>query len=99
MMRTLLAAATLALLAACALAPQHHEYLERAESAYREARADPAIERYAPGELDAAGEILERAVEARATLQDAAEVDHLAYLARQRIEIAREVARIREKSR
>ncbi len=99
MMRTSLAAATVTLLAGCALAPQHHAYLERAEDAYREARADPIIQRNAPGELDAAGEVLDRAVQARATLQDAAEVDHLAYLARQRTEIARELARIRERSR
>jgi hypothetical protein len=90
----LLAVAVVAL-AGCALAPQHFVYLEQAESAYRDATADPAIARHAPAELKTAGEVLERAIEARATLQDAAEVDHLAYVARQRIEIARAAATYR----
>ena len=98
-MRAPACAIVLVLVAGCALAPQHYLYLERAESAYQEANADPAIRRYAPGELRIAAEVLDRAIEARATLQDAAEVDHLAYLARQRIEIARETARIREMKR
>ena len=91
-----LLAVALVALAGCALAPQQFVYLEQAESAYRDASADPAIARHAAPELRSAREVLERAIEARATLQDAAEVDHLAYVARQRIEIARAAARYRE---
>ena len=82
--------------AGCAFAPQRFVYLEQAERAYHDAVADPAIARYAAPELKSAREVLDRALEARATLQDAAEVDHLAYVARQRIEIARAAARYRE---
>ena len=94
-----LLAVALVALAGCALAPQHFVYLEQAESAYRDATADPAIAGFAAPELKTAREVLERAIEARATLQDAAEVDHLAYVARQRIEIARAAARYRETQR
>ena len=91
-----LLAVALFALAGCALAPQHFVHLEQAESAYRDATADPGVSRHAAAELRTAREVLDRAIEARATLQDAAEVDHLAYVARQRIEIAREAARYRE---
>ena len=93
-MRTI-AVALLTLAAGCALAPQHHVYLEQAESAYKQAAADPRVARLAPGELRSASEVLGRAVQARATLQDAGEVDHLAYLAKQRTAIAIEAARQR----
>ena len=79
----------------CALAPQHHVYLEQAETAYVQAASDRRVASLAPAELQSAGELLERAVQARATLQDAAEVDHLAYLVKQRTAIAIEAARQR----
>ena len=95
-MRTAAAlAATMLALAGCALAPQHHAYLEMAKSAYDSAAADTRVRQLAPTELRSAGELLDRAVQARATLQDAAEVDHLAYLAKQRTAIAVEAARQR----
>jgi hypothetical protein len=94
-LESLLAVALVAL-GGCALAPQHFVYLEQAESAYREATSDPVIALHAAPELRTAREVLERAIEARDTLQDAAEVDHLAYVAMQRIEIARAAARYRE---
>ena len=88
-----------AMLSGCGLAPQHHGFLDDAETAYRSAASDPQVARLAPAELRAAREVLDRAVEARATLQDAGEVDHLAYLARQRTAIAVEAARQRAASR
>ena len=94
-MRTIAVALLTLAAAGCALAPQHHVYLEQAESAYKQAAADPRVARLAPGELRSASEVLARAVQARATLQDAAEVDHLAYLAKQRTAIAIEAARQR----
>ena len=89
-------AAALITLSGCAFAPQRFVYLEQAEIAYRDAKADPMVARLAADELRSAGDVLERAIQARATLQDAAEVDHLAYLARQRVEIAREAAQYRK---
>ena len=58
--------------------------------------SDGPIARHAPGELLGADEVLARAGAARDTLDDPAVVDHLAYLARQRLAIARESARLRE---
>ena len=48
--------------------------------------------RFATRELEEAREALERAARSSDTLQDPAEVDHLAYLAKQRAAISREVA-------
>lgn len=98
-MKTALACTLLAAATGCALAPQHHGFLDDAASAYRSAAADPQVASFAPGELRSAGELLERAEQARATLQDAAEVDHLAYLVKQRTAIAVEAARQRGASR
>jgi hypothetical protein len=82
-------------LGACALAPHHSARLDEARLAYDEATGDPAVATLAPAELRRAGETLERAKYARATLNDIAVVDHLAYVAKQEVAIAREVARQR----
>lgn len=90
MRATCLMAALLA--AACAFVPPRNLRLEEAASAYRDAAADADVLRFAPRELEEAREALERAARASDTLQDPAEVDHLAYLARQRAAVSREVA-------
>jgi hypothetical protein len=81
--------------AGCAFVPRNYVRLDEARLAYAEAMRDPAVKGFAPDELKAAEEVLERAGKARDTLDDAAVVDHLSYLARQRVAIAREAARIR----
>jgi uncharacterized protein DUF4398 len=81
-----------ALAASCALAPRHFAHLEEARAAAEEAAADPMVTCYARVELRQARETLEQAIAARDTLQDPAVVEHLAYLARQRVAIAREAA-------
>jgi outer membrane protein OmpA-like peptidoglycan-associated protein len=70
--------------------------LERAESEYRAAAADPYVADYAPTQLREAEAALARAQ--RAFRADAEEetVDHLAYLATRRVEIARATARRNE---
>jgi hypothetical protein len=85
----------LALSTGCAFIPQKNLRLDDARRAYADALANPAVARLAPAELQAAREVLERAGNARDTLDDVALVDHLSYLARQRVAIAREAARIR----
>ena len=60
-MRTIPALLLALAAAGCALAPQHHAYLEQAESAYEQAAADPRVARLAPGELRSASEVLARA--------------------------------------
>ena len=95
-MRTALAC--LLVVAACAFVPQRNARLEEARQAFREAVAEPEVARHAAPELRQAAELLEQASRARDTLDDAAVVDHLAYVARQRVAIAREVAKLRAKS-
>ena len=81
--------------AGCAFVPQRSPMLEEAAGAYERAIADPEIAAFARPELLAARELLDRASRARDKLDDIAEVDHLAYLAKQRVAIGREAARIR----
>jgi hypothetical protein len=79
----------------CAFVPQRSPMLEEAGSAYASAIADPRIASLAGAELQAARELLDRANVARNKLDDIAEVDHLAYLAKQRVAIGREAAVLR----
>ena len=81
-----------ALEVSCAFVPQHFARLEEARAAADEAAADPMLLQYAAAELRRARETLEQALAARDTLQDPAVVEHLAYLARQRVAIAHEAA-------
>lgn len=85
----------MAAIAGCASVPQQHARLDEARLKYAEAAADRTTATLAPGELREAAETLERAVQVRDTLGDSAVVDHLAYVARQKTVIAREVARHR----
>ena len=87
--------AALAILAACAFVPTANRRLAEARAAFEQAAADPQVQRFARRELDEAREALERASRASDTLQDPAEVDHLAYLAKQRAAISREMAALR----
>ena len=79
-------------IAGCAFAPQHFALLDEARAAADEAAADLDVIRFAATELGRARDTLEQALAARDTLQDPALVEHLAYLARQRVAIAREAA-------
>jgi outer membrane protein OmpA-like peptidoglycan-associated protein len=87
---SLLAAATLAGLAACSTVPDSNPRLEEARSAYSRAQATPQTRDGAPVEMKQAADALARANEASARRDDAATVDHLAYLARQRVALAQE---------
>ncbi len=84
---------TVALLAACA-APMANPNLEAARSAYANAAADPVVAQSAPKELVRAQEELGRADTAFKEKKDASEVDHFAYLASQRTQVAIEAGRV-----
>lgn len=88
---TLIAVAALA--AGCSSVPTDNALLEQARGEYRVAQTSPATRELAPVELQQAGDALTRANDALARKAKAAEVEHLAYLARQRIAIAQETAR------
>lgn len=77
-------------LAACASGPPGA--LVRAEAEYQDAAADPQVVAHAPVALHEAEQTLDRA---RVALDEdeESEVEHLAYLASRRVEIARELAR------
>jgi hypothetical protein len=83
------------LLAGCAFIPQENIRLQEARGAYSQAMSDPAVARYAAFEITSAAAALERAEAARNTLDDPAVVDHLAYIASQRVAISREAAHLR----
>lgn len=83
----LLAAAALA---ACGTIPADNVQLTQARNDYRGLQGDPLTQRLAPAELKQAGDALALAEAARTRGDDVAQVDHLAYLARQRVALARE---------
>jgi outer membrane protein OmpA-like peptidoglycan-associated protein len=80
-------------LAACSSAPTTTSLLDQTRGDYVAAQNNPAVAQYAPVEFRQATAALDRANEAAARKDDAAEVDKLAYLAKQRIGVAQEVAK------
>lgn len=83
------------LLAACASTPPSAS-LEQARATVSAVAGDPIVNQYAPVELKEATSALARAEREWADDRDNAETDHLAYLARQRAEIATNAARSRQ---
>jgi outer membrane protein OmpA-like peptidoglycan-associated protein len=81
-----IAGACLALCAACAT--RNNEALIAARQAYAEARQDTGVAQNAPVALSEAGQALRQAEQA----DDQKKTEHLAYIARQKVEIARETA-------
>ena len=90
-------AATLLLTAALAggCAAVRNPALESAREAYQKARQDPLIVRLAAAALDRAGQVLQEADRLWVDENDAAEVEHLAYIVEKRVEIARVTAQRR----
>lgn len=82
------------LLAACATTPQRLPQLERAEAAVEALVADPQVRRYAPGEMQEAESLVERAREHWREGADRSDVLHLAQLAETQAGIARESAEL-----
>ena len=82
-----------ALLAACA-APMANPNLDAAHAAYDRAASDPLVAGGAPKELARAQSELARADSAFQEKKDATTVDHFAYLASQRTQVAVETGRI-----
>ena len=69
--------------------------LERARDAYQQAQQDTEIVRHAAVALDKARQALEQAERVWTTEKDVIEVEHLAYVAEKRVEIARVTAKRR----
>lgn len=80
-------------LSACSSAPTTTSMLDQARGDYMAAQGNPAVAQYAAVELRQATAALDRANEAAARKESIAEVDKLAYVAKQRIATAQEVAK------
>ena len=96
MNKSILKPAALALaiaLSACSSAPTTTSTLDQARGDYMAAQGNPAVAQYAAVEMRQATAALDRANEAAARQESAAEVDKLAYVAKQRIATAQEVAK------
>jgi outer membrane protein OmpA-like peptidoglycan-associated protein len=90
----LLAAAALPL-AACGSTDTPPPSLTAAEAAYRSAAGDPAVSREAALELNQAQQSLQQAEQLWQGDADRQDVDHAAYLAERRAEIAQQTARLK----
>lgn len=77
-----------ALLSACASTPRESEALNLARQAVTEAEQNPAVHRHAPVPLGQAKESLERAEALWRAGEEPETAEHLAYMARQRANIA-----------
>jgi outer membrane protein OmpA-like peptidoglycan-associated protein len=81
------------LLAACASAPQQNAALEQARSQYNVAQSDPQVTALAPIELKRAGDALGEANQAWEHQEKSEMVDSLAHIAKEKVDIAQNVAR------
>lgn len=83
----------IAVLSGCATTPPQNTQLAAAHSNYNDARSNPQVANLAALELKDAGDTLDKADTALNKGQSLATIDHLAYLANQKIAIAQETAR------
>jgi len=88
---SILAAAVLA--AACASAPMSTPTLDQARADFVSANNNPQVSTYAPMEFKQASEALDQANQAAHRRESLEDVDRLAYVAKQRIATAQEVAK------
>lgn len=94
--RTLAAALATAMLAACSSAPRTNAALDEARAIYQQAATDAQLVRSAPMELRRSQQALQQGESALNAGEAPELVDHYAYLARRRIEIAQQVAKVAE---
>ena len=96
MKRTVLSSAILAtaiLLGACSTMPTTTQMLDQARGDYNAANSNPQVSSYAPLEFKQAHEALELANAAAARKESLEQIDKLAYIAKQKIATANEVAK------
>src|SRR5450830_651707 len=82
-----------ALISACSSTPTQTNLLNQTQSDYRVAQGSPNVASYAGSELKQAGDSLAQANASAAHRDSAEQVDKLAYLAKQKIALAQEVAK------
>lgn len=81
-----------AVLAGCSSLPANNSLLDEARSDYGSAQSSPQVTSLAAGELKQAGNSLDKANSAWSRNEDKPLVDHLAYVAKQEVAIARQTA-------
>lgn len=82
-----------AIFSGCSSVPKKNTSLEEAHSSYNSARNNPQVTNLAPLELKEAGDSLDQADQALSKGEGDAKVNHLAYIASQRVSIAEEIAK------
>ena len=82
-----------ALLAACGSQPSTTSLLDQTRYDYQSAQNNPKVARYAPLEMKQAGDALAKADVAAANNDSLEDIDKLAYLAKQKVALAQEVAK------
>lgn len=82
-----------ALASACSSGPTTTSLLDQSRSDYRMAQGNPAVTKYAPMELNQAGLAMEQANVAANRNDSLDKIDQLAYVARQKVALAQEVAK------
>lgn len=85
--------AVAALLAACGSTPKATSLLDQTRAEYRVAQASPTVATYAPMEMKLATDAMNQANASAADRDSDAEIDRLAYLARQKIALTQEVTK------
>lgn len=86
------AALVLVAVLGCTMPVGHNAPLDQARNEYRVAQSNPVIVAFARTELRLAADALDQAGEALSASADTVEVKHLAYVVRQRVAMARELA-------
>ena len=87
---TILASAVM--LAACSSTPTTTSMLDQARGEFVAANGNPAVSSYAPLEFKQAGDALDAANAAAARRESLAQIDQLAYIAKQKIATAQQIA-------
>jgi outer membrane protein OmpA-like peptidoglycan-associated protein len=85
----------IAVLSGCTSTPPQNTQLTAAHSNYNDARSNPQVANLAALELKEAGDTLDKADTAMSKGQGSTAVDHLAYLANQKVGIANETAKLK----
>lgn len=88
----ILLAGTVLVLGACASGPKTTSLLDQVHADYSQAQGNPKVATYAPVELQAATEAMKKADAAANERESLETIDKLAYLTKQKIALANEVA-------
>jgi outer membrane protein OmpA-like peptidoglycan-associated protein len=82
-------------LAGCASTPKDNATLAQARAGYATAQSDPSVAKYAPIELQAANDAISTAQAALKEREAPAKVENLSYIAKQKVAITQEAARLK----